>query len=322
MPKNDIAQFGSQILNAGMGGVFGVIGNRISAQQTKEMADYNHMLNEMSAEAADKRTRALYEDYMSPSAMLEQYRQANLSPSLMFGGGGVGGASMPNGAQGEGASGLAPRVFSPLEAAQTALTVAQTEKVKAETKTENETREPTIQNLQADLEKKITETNLIGLKQVYQEYENSVIMLELQYSASTTDERIQQFFKQGELLVAQVKSAKAKGKVDEATVDDCINLVKQQALNYAADTMLKNSQVRLNDTQRTSLIKQLEIASQELDLNREKLEAQIQQWGKENGLKKEEIDTMFTGIVVNGVAQGMGNVLQVIKFAKSFKGSK
>lgn len=133
MTGNEFAQFGSQILNAGIGGMFGVMGKRLSEQQTKDMADYNYMLNEKSADAADKRTRALYEDYMSPSAMLEQYLQANLSPSLMFGGGGVGGASMPNGAQGEGASGLAPRVFTPLEAAQTALTVAQTDKIKAET---------------------------------------------------------------------------------------------------------------------------------------------------------------------------------------------
>lgn len=101
--------------------------------RAREDRAQNYMYNEMAAQNADKRTRALYEDYYSPEALMRQYNEAGLSPSLMFGGTpGQGGMA---GAKGNGASG--PQTpFMPLSAieiAQIGLVRAETEKTKAET---------------------------------------------------------------------------------------------------------------------------------------------------------------------------------------------
>lgn len=101
--------------------------------RAREDRAQNYMYNEMAAQNADKRTRALYEDYYSPEALMRQYIEAGLSPSLMFGGTpGQGGMA---GSKGNGPSG--PQTpFMPLSAieiAQIGLIRAETEKTNAET---------------------------------------------------------------------------------------------------------------------------------------------------------------------------------------------
>lgn len=78
----------------------------------KEQVDYanqsNFNFNEAAARAADKRGRALYEQYQSPEAMVRQYEAAGLNAGLMYGaaGGGSGAGVLTGGKQG-GASGAA-----------------------------------------------------------------------------------------------------------------------------------------------------------------------------------------------------------------------
>lgn len=142
-------------------GLFGQIGstvinNEYANQRTREDRQQNYMYGEMAAENADKRTRALYNDYYSPEALMRQYEAAGLSPSLMFGGTpGQGGTS---GAQGTGAAG--PQTpFMPIsmvEAAQAANLFAQTKKTKAET----ENIEEQTKNVEQDTALKELEVNL------------------------------------------------------------------------------------------------------------------------------------------------------------------
>lgn len=117
---------------AGLGS--SIINNLWSDSRTQSDRAANYFMNEQAAALADRRTRALYEDFYSPSALIKQYKEAGLSPSILFGGTpGQGGMS---GAMSQGSQGLqtpyAP--FSLLEAVQAANIVAQTDKVKAETK--------------------------------------------------------------------------------------------------------------------------------------------------------------------------------------------
>lgn len=116
----------------------GAINNVYSAEREAQARSENYRYNEMAANNADARTRALYNDFYSPSALAQQYKAAGLSPSLMFGGTpGQGGAS---GAQGAGASGH-PSTFTPislLEGAQLANIAAQTENIKADTANKEE----------------------------------------------------------------------------------------------------------------------------------------------------------------------------------------
>lgn len=119
-------------------GLFGLattgINNAIAAERAREDRRENYMYGEMAAENADARTRALYNDFYSPKALMEQYKAAGLSPSLMFGG--TPGQGGTTGAQGTGGAGI-QTPFMPIslvETAQAAQLFAQTEKTKAETK--------------------------------------------------------------------------------------------------------------------------------------------------------------------------------------------
>lgn len=115
--------------------IFGTLYNNWQAgKRERDARRENYLYNEMAAEAADARTRALYNDLYSANAQLQQIKDAGLSPSVFYGDGG--GISGQSGAQGAGPNGVSPNVYGldPLAAAQIALTMAQTNKTKAETK--------------------------------------------------------------------------------------------------------------------------------------------------------------------------------------------
>lgn len=126
------------LISAGASFGLAAYNNEMQKRQTREDREQNYVYNEMSANNADRRTRGLYQSFYSPEALLKQYQDAGLSPSMMFGGTpGQGGMS---GAQGSGTQGLQTPYMpvSLLEAAQVANIIAQTDKTKAETKSVNE----------------------------------------------------------------------------------------------------------------------------------------------------------------------------------------
>lgn len=124
-------------VDALVGGVMNIAGsaynNWLAGQRTDHDRHQNYLYGEMTADAADRRTRALYNDFYSPEALARQYKEAGLSPGLMFGGTpGQGGMS---GAQGAGVAGPQTPVFGVdlMQAAQIANIKAQTAKTEAET---------------------------------------------------------------------------------------------------------------------------------------------------------------------------------------------
>lgn len=106
MPDTYLGGFLQGGINAGLG----VINNWLASNREQNARYDNFFLNEKAADKADARTRSLYNDLQSPKALLQQYKEAGLSPSLMFGGGGIGG-QLAQGAQGQGAAGIAPNTF-------------------------------------------------------------------------------------------------------------------------------------------------------------------------------------------------------------------
>lgn len=134
------------------------VNNGLAGLRTSEDRKLNYLYNEMSAENADVRTRALYNDFYSPEALMRQYKAAGLSPSLMFGGTpGQGGMS---GAQGSGSGGLQTPYYpiSAMEAAQMGLAIAETKKTEAEK-----------ENVEADTLTKLNQARLQELEQQYKE---------------------------------------------------------------------------------------------------------------------------------------------------------
>lgn len=97
-----MALFGT-LFGAALNAGFGALQNQMAAEQAAQDRKQNYMYGEMAADNADRRTRALYADLQSPAALMQQYKEAGLSPSAMAAGAGAGGVS--SGAHGTGASG-------------------------------------------------------------------------------------------------------------------------------------------------------------------------------------------------------------------------
>lgn len=111
----------SEIFGGAVGITSGVINNLFGMEREDQARRENFRFNEKAAQNADARTRALYSDIYSPGALLKQYGQAGLSPSLMFGGTpGQGGTS---GAQGAGTN--QPSTYMPVDIMNSMLAAAQ-----------------------------------------------------------------------------------------------------------------------------------------------------------------------------------------------------
>lgn len=108
------------VIGAGAGLMNTLLQSGLNKGTMADQAQYNldlmrqsqkgqYLYGEAAANNADKRQRALYEDYMSYKAQVRQLEEAGLNKALMYGGGGSGGA-MPTGQNGGGASASAGSV--------------------------------------------------------------------------------------------------------------------------------------------------------------------------------------------------------------------
>lgn len=235
-----------------MGGVSSAIGNLVGMARDKQMAKLNYQYGEMAANAADARTRALYNDLQSPSALLEQYKKAGLSPSLMYGQGGSAGAHPADGAQGSGASGLAPTTYGVnlMQGAEIALMKAQEKKLNAEAnkanadaKTTEDTRGLVIQNLQKDIDTKLANISNVELKNSWQSMVNVMTEVDMitkqQFGYAISEETINQMKETTRKLKGEADSALAKGEIDQDTIEDQKKYIKAKLNNTIADTLLK-----------------------------------------------------------------------------------
>lgn len=139
--------FGTMLFGSALNAGTNALNRYLSGQQTDYDRAENYRLGEMAAIAADKRTRTLYSDFYSPQALLRQYKEAGLSPSLMFGG--TPGQGGTTGAQGNGGNGIQTPYMpiSLLEGAQIANLAAQTQKTKEEAESIKTKREAEIAKL-------------------------------------------------------------------------------------------------------------------------------------------------------------------------------
>lgn len=283
--------------------IYGGINNTMAENREHTARIENYELGEKAAENADARTRALYNDLQSPQALLNQYREAGLSPSLMFGGSGAGGGAQPSaGALGTGAAGISPTTYglSALESAQIGLIQAQTKKTEAETK--NVDTDTAVKGEQVKL--LIEETNNANLKGIFQNYQNILAEMQTALYGEYEEEKIKaNLAKIGEetkLLTQELRSATANAEIAEKTINTTIQYMLQRNYNLIADTALKWGQKRLTEAQVNLTNQQiqnllydityksecLEIENNKIKFNYDQLEAQVKQWGVQNGLAK------------------------------------
>lgn len=315
-----------------IGGAFGLgataLNNILAGNRTAEDRYGNYELNEAAAEAADRRTRALYADFYSPEALLKQYKAAGLSPSMMFGGTpGQGGMS---GAQGAGANGLqTPFVpYSIVDAAQAAALTAQAEKTKAETKQ----IEPLAQ---ADIASKLAEAGHAKAAAAAATAEAEGQKLQNYITEHTTDASIYTICELADKAAHEtakayheMRSAKVLADVDEETYKEQVETKIATLRNIISATAKNNKDIEQVTQEMKHKIytwdlewRQLDVQEKQQTTYEEWINAQIPKIEKELEIKAEELGIEKKRLWIDAVLNTLKDIAIGAAAASQFKGS-
>lgn len=296
-----------------------IIGNEIAYDYASKYAGLNYEYNEKAAENAKNRQIELYNMLASPKALREQYKEAGLSPSLMFGGGGPGGqaSAAPMGA---GASGIGNNAFGvdSMQLAQIDLMQAQAEKARSEADINNANNEVG----KAKLESILAETENKRLKSIGQQLQNTLQSIENEIAEYTKNNKIElsdwevmQACKDYELMCENLRQEVVKSRITEETCNEVITETKQKVIEQAArigllraQKKLAESNIHLNNEQINKWAKDISLHEQEItigwagiDLSYERLGAQVEQWAIENKLATSENAQNWAKVVIQAI---------------------
>lgn len=321
-----MSAYGAAILGGAINVGTTLLNNALAENREKSARGDNYFYGEMAANNADKRTRALYKDLQSPQAIMQQLKAAGLSPSLMYGGNMQG--SVGQGAQGTGAAGVSPTTYgvNQLDAAQLELINAQTKKTEAEAKN----IDVNTNKQQAEIDKIIEETKNEQLKQVYNELNNTLTQMDVNLKGTYAEEQIKadlaKTAAETQNLRATLESLIAEGKIKKESADAIIQFNKNRVLEQTADIMLKQTQARLAEANITLTKEQcqqiladiafkegiVDIGRQKVHVDRDKLNAQIEQWGKENGLRNKEANIQLAKVTADFIIGNGANAARAL----------
>ena len=209
-----LAQAGSNLLSAGASYL---VNSALGEQARRE----NYFYNEMAANNADKRTRALYNDQYSIQAQMKDAKEAGLSPSLFYQGQGTIGQS---GAMGAGAGGVgAPYMsISPVDIANIELSKAQAEKLRAEKdNVQEDTISKKLENfITSSTTNETIEQKKLQTQQMAAELENTIAQTanfkwEYDFNVLTQNEQYKQLVNKNSQLLSEVVLNQSSAKLND-----------------------------------------------------------------------------------------------------------
>lgn len=236
----------------------------------------NYLWNEQAAENADTRQRAQINDYFTPKAQMQMLKEAGLSPSIAYGGGaGVQGQAV--GQQGGGANGpsaVAPTIFNPVQGAQLAQTIAQTnlikaetQKTKSETNTIQETLHPFIANLVADTQLKLASTGNQEAAAELAKAETTAKNLENEFNINTFAQKIELFGYQVKKAFEEAHNIELDNEYLESTMDSRVEQQAKMVELTINNCLLAKTQAKLNEATREKIIEETKYISKEFVLH-------------------------------------------------------
>lgn len=259
---------GNDLLGSAINGV----GNFLTSMYNNKQAEKreataraeNYRYGEMAADAADARTRGLYNDLYSISAQMQQAKDAGLSPSV-YASGGLNGMS-GHGAQGTGASGVNPTVYgvNPIDVSQIRLNNAQARKLNADATVQEETG---IEKANAEIKKLYADTlsteaskTFIESQTEWQNLMNEFKNETWTYDLQTVKGNAQKVVDECTKLQVEIDQAENDLQLSYQTFwtkvaqeEQTLELITQQALNAQKDLQLKDEQIKniIADTKNT-----------------------------------------------------------------------
>lgn len=254
-----------------------LLNNYMASDRESRARRENYMYNEMSAEAADQRTRNLYFDLYSPKAQMQQIEEAGLSPSVFAGD--LAGMSGQAGAQGGGPSGISPNVFGfdPLMAAEIALKHAQTEQIKEETKTEAGENKRGLADIAKIFAERDNYKAAASAQEAQANYTNLATTLkELTFNDDLAKVKAdaEQAAASARQTIAEANKAEIDFDIAKETKAERVKQIKETTLNIMADTAKKKSEKALNEEESKAVREKLDQAWEKLNIDFLMAEAQ------------------------------------------------
>lgn len=286
-----------EIIGAGIGMLGGIANNAVSSGMTAQARWENYHYNEMAADNADKRTRALYEDFYSPSALMRQYREAGLSPSMMFGGTpGQGGQS---GAQGSGPAGPQP-TYSPMDLAYAANQMADAKLKNAladRTAGHGPMGEAELQNLFANTANLNAQTALTNLNGEYQKTVNYITKETANFKIEEAENLAQKSYNDAMTSFWEAKNLSIQFDLDSERFQEYVKQAELETQNLQMDLLVKAAQKSLTDEQKKAITEQLRqgwaqisIATRELAVHKKAQKAQKKYWEESIEVSKKSLN--------------------------------
>lgn len=249
--------------------------NKLNKENTKETAELNYMYNEMSAEEAQRREEELYNSLYSPGAKMKQLQDAGLSPGLFYSGGAAAGTGGVNAPKGAGASGIhaptvnAPELFDINGAMNAAKVKSEIDLNRAQARKLNTDADFTS-GVQTDLTNATitqlgAQTKNIEAKTIGEQLDNTYKETRNYIQDMTTQSQIEQVYYKTENIAKQTKHLESL--IDRVEQDKefynsaypkMIEKLDLENQNIYADTLLKGSQIELNEAQKEGIKAQIQ----------------------------------------------------------------
>lgn len=281
---------GTSALSGGLGMAFGAAANAINYKYKKRMAKYNYKLNEMAADNADARRRALYEDYESPIATIRQLKDAGLSPSIYASGELGGTIGSTAGAQGAGGSGqeFNGSMMSPMEFSQIKVQEAQARKLNAEAdelEGTNAMGDAKVKELLASAGLKDAETSYTNAKTKLTNIDIYVKDKEKEFSIKKTEYEAKIAENDANRTFWDAENAQFEWTWNVETFEKEKEKLSNEVAEIAARTAYEKSGVRLNDAEKNAIRDYAEAAIKNADAHAQSATS----YGEYVGLLKEQM---------------------------------
>lgn len=246
--------------------LFGTIINRVTAERDREL---NYQYNELAAENALNRQEYLYNKYYSPSAMLEQYKNAGLSPGLMYQTSGSVGTQTPSAPMSNSVNGIQTQNTT-FDLLNNALLKAQINNINADTENKEANTEERKSNkilIDTDINKIIAETDninakteLTNLQSQYQELQNYI-------TENTKENDIEQSELTTALIEEQIEQLMLNNDITRQSKKEIIESYKLANQQTIANIILTNAQTNLTNEQAKKISYDIWIALEDLKLD-------------------------------------------------------